>query len=72
MSKVVYTRLMEICPAEKVADMSPDDVDTAVNVAFKIIGYTPKNLGGAIDRANAVSKSEWLYEFIFDVWRLDS
>ena len=72
MSKMVYTRLMEICPAEKVADMSPDNVDTAVNVAFKIIGYTPKNLGGAIDRANAKSKSKWLYQFIYDVWRLDS
>ena len=72
MNDMIKARFMEICPAEKVADMTPDDVDVAVNVAFKIIGYSPKNLKGAIDRANAVSESEWLYQFIYDVWRLDS
>lgn len=71
MNDMVRVRLMEICPAEKVVDMSPDDVELSVKVAFKIIGYSPKNLKGAIDRANAVSKSKWLYQFIYDIWRLD-
>lgn len=72
MNDMVKARFMEICPAEKVEDMTPDDVELSVKVAFKIIGYSPKNLNGAIDRANAVSESEWLYQFIYDVWRLDS
>ena len=72
MSRIVYERLREICPLKRINEMSPDEVDKSVNIAFKLIGYTPNNLNKAMDRANAKSDSRLLYEFIYDVWRLDS
>jgi len=67
----VYLRFKEICPANKIVDMTSDEVDKAVKIAFEIIGYNPNNLSSALEVANANSLATWLYEYIYDVWRYD-
>lgn len=71
MSEIVKIRLMEVCPAKKVSEMTPDELDSAINVAFKIIGYKPIDLMKAKQKAFD-SKSEWLCDFIYEVWRNDN
>ena len=71
MSEIVRARLMEICPADKVADMSIDELRLSVRIAFKIIGYKPIDSEKAIQKALDNFTGEWLYQFIFDVWGYD-
>ena len=70
-SEIVGDRLREVCPPNHIADMDSDEIDMAINVAFKIIGYKPLDLMEATRRAYETSTAEYLCDFIFDVWRCD-
>ena len=69
-SDVVMVRFMEICPPKKVMDMCCEELTRDVTTAFKIIDYKPLDLAGSMQKAFE-SRSEWLYQFVFDVWRYD-
>ena len=72
MDVIVRNRLKEVCPVEKMEDLSSYEVELAVKVAFKIIGYKPLDMKSAIQKAyESVDGHYWLCDFIFDVWRLD-
>lgn len=73
MDVIVRNRLREVCPVDKVEDYSAEEMEIAVRVAFKIIGYQPKDMKKAIRKAYETSADGhyWLCDFIFDVWRYD-
>lgn len=71
MNEIVLNRLKEVCPVEKLGDLSSDEIEMAVNIAFKIIGYKPIDKQKAIQKATETSTATWLCDFIFDVWRCD-
>ena len=72
MSRIIYERLREICPDEDISSKSFSELVNDCNVAFKIIGYEPKNL---VETANKIydktDKDTRLYNFIYKVWRWD-
>ena len=67
----VYSRLKEICPVRNLDDMTLTELLKDTNVAFKIIGYSPNNLTGNVNRVFIEKDHIHLYDFIYDVWRLD-
>ena len=71
MSEIVLARLMELCPPKKMDDITIDEIRESVNIAFKIIGYKPIDMDKSIDKALDTSNAEWLYQFVYDVWRCD-
>ena len=73
MDEIVRNRLREVCPPDKVEDYSSEEMEIAVRIAFKIIGYKPLDMKSAIQKAydESVDGHYWLCDFIFDVWRLD-
>ena len=68
---IVRDRLKEICPDEHIQDLSISELKEDCNVAFKIIGYEPKNLDETVDKVYMDYDFENLYEFIFKVWEMD-
>ena len=68
----VYNRFKEVVPVERLDDLSYDEVKKDCNVAFKIIGYSPKNLDTSIEKAWESSTALSLFEFIYDVYEVDS
>ena len=71
MNIVVRDRLREICPVQKLSEMDVIEVEKACNVAFKIIGYNPKNFEDAFQKTWETSDAEDLCDFVFEVWRND-
>ena len=73
MSRIIYERFREICPDEDISNKSIDDLITDTNVAFKIIGYEPKNIINLEDNVrkiyDKVDNDTRLYVFIYKVWR---
>lgn len=72
MSEVMKARLQEVVPSDSLQSMSPSDVEKAVRVAFRIVGYVPNNFQKAIDDAWGESTATELWEFVYDVWGLDN
>ena len=68
----VFERFKEICPKVKVSELGLDELKKCCRIAFKIIGFTPSDLDGNFDKAWGHSRARDLYEFIFDVWRIDT
>ena len=71
MSKVVRDRLKEICPDYHLSDVDIDEIESDVKVAFEIIGYEPQNFNDSFHRAWESSDATLLWEFVYDIWRLD-
>lgn len=71
MDRIVYERLREICPSDDMTEKSLNDLIKDTNVAFKIIGYNPENLEESVKKTYLNHDFENLYEFIFEVWRMD-
>lgn len=73
MDKIVRNRLKEVCPLEKMEDLSFEEIELAVKIAFKIIGYKPLDMKSSIQKTydESVDGHYWLCDFIFDVWRCD-
>lgn len=69
--EVIHKRFKEVCPVERIDMMPVDEVIKSIHVAFKIIGYTPNNFDKALDCAYETSHSDYLADYIFDVWRCD-
>ena len=65
-------RFNEICPLQKVSDMSLKDLISDCNVAFKIIGYEPKNLEDTVRRVYLDEDIEYFSTFAYLVWRHDN
>lgn len=72
MSRIIYERLREICPDEDISSKSFTDLVNDCNVAFKIIGYEPKNLVETVNKIyDKTDKDTRLFNFIYKVWRWD-
>lgn len=71
MSEIVRARLEEVCPVQKIKDMSYGEIVKSTNVAFKIIGYEPINLEEAMSYINNTSDVEMLSDYIYEVWEAD-
>lgn len=72
MSEIVHNRFKEVCPVECISEKDIIEVKDDVNVGFEIIGYLPKNLDKAFQKAWESCDGETLLsDFIFEVWRLD-
>ena len=85
-SCVVYDRLKEVVPVEKLSDLSRDEVRMGTRIAFRIIGYIPKNLEKSFEKSwenftenpqNSQRKipensKSSLFEFVYSVWRVDN
>lgn len=67
----VYNRFAQIVPVQRLDELSAEEVSNSCNVAFKIIGYTPKNLEKSIEKAWESSTALSLFEFIYDVYEVD-
>lgn len=72
MSEIMKARFRDIVPDRKLQSMSVTDVEKATKVALEIVGYTPKDtLQKSIDKAWGKSTATDLWEFVYDVWRMD-
>lgn len=70
---IVYERLRTVCPRKKIADFDEKGLELSVVVAFKIIGYPPKDLGDSISQAlKKHTDDTLLYRFIFTVYEVDN
>lgn len=68
----IYNRFKEIVPVERLDNLSPVEVKRDINIAFQIIGYSPKNLDESMSKAWETSTALSLFEFIYDVYEVDS
>lgn len=75
MKQIVRDRLLEICPEKNLENLSREDLKNDTNVAFKIIGYEPVDLGTNVstvaDELCNGKSFDSLAEFIYEVWRID-
>ena len=71
-SEIVLSRMEQICPSMNIDNMSLDDIEESVKIAFEIIGYKPHNIKKCTDKAleKMNSKGE-LYRLCYNAWRLD-
>ena len=74
----IKERFVEVCPNDDVCDFTRDEIIKGCSIAFRIIGYDPNDLDGAVDKAWDYFEKEiptgqdyGLGEFAYDVWRLD-
>ena len=75
MSEIMYSKIRDACGNNKqLKDMYMVDVTEATCDVFKRLGYNPsKNIHDSFDKAWVNSNREdYLYEFIYKVWRNDS
>lgn len=72
MTNQIYERLMDITPQQKISDMTIAEIEEAVNIAFKIIGYECARIKYLCTKVMENTKAEWLYEFIYEVFEEDS
>lgn len=68
----IYNRFKEIVPVKRLDEMTPSEIDKSIDVAFQIIGYTPKNLEKSLEVAIYESEATSLFQFIYDVYEVDS
>lgn len=69
----IYNRFKEVCPLVQIGDYTDEELKLAVVVAFKIIGYPPKEMEASIITAQSKHlKSTMLYEFIYTVYEVDN
>lgn len=67
----VYERFQEVVPTVKLEDMDIIEVEKAVNVAFKIIGYKPQNFDESFSKAwKDPSPICCLNLFLMCIWRI--
>lgn len=71
MKSIVKNRLQEICPLEKMEDMDILEAEKNCNVAFKIIGYEPNDFEESLRKVWESSTSEYLCDFVYEVWEVD-
>jgi len=75
-SCVVYDRLKEITPVEKLDNLPIDNLSKNCRIAFEIIGYEPVNLDNSIKESLKFARDSGenysLFEFIYLVWRNDN
>ena len=69
---IVYGRLEEIYPFKNTDNMTIEELVKDCNVAFKIIGYDPKNLEKSVKYVFENCDIPILFEFIFEVWKNDA
>lgn len=70
---VVKKRLYEVCPQKMVDELDEKSLKNSTNVAFKIIGYEPRDMLDSIKEARTINRRDGtLAEFIYDVWRVDN
>ena len=69
---VVKGRLEEICPLKNTDEMTLDELIHDSNIAFQIIGYTPKNLEKSVKFVFENRDLPSLYEFVYEVWLNDN
>lgn len=71
-SEIVLARFEEVCPSQDITDMTAKDINESVNVAFKIIGYVPRNFQKAVDDAmDKMNGKGELFRLCYNAWRLD-
>ena len=68
----VYNRFKEIVPVKRLDEMTPSEIGESINIAFKIIGYSPNNLKKSLEVAIYESEAVSLFQFIYDVYEVDS
>ena len=71
MSEIVRARLEDVCPVQRVDELSADELDNAIDIAFEIIGYNPKFLETSKEYVRDTSNAVQLCEHIYDVWEAD-
>ena len=71
-SEIVLARFEEVCPSQNIDDMTAKDIEESVRIAFRIIGYMPRNFQKAVDEAvkKMDGKGE-LFRLCYNAWRLD-
>jgi len=70
---MIRDRIYEIAPDEEITVFSEDQLIKECNVAFKIIGYEPKNLENSVSEVfKSTYKSSNLADFILGVWLVDN
>lgn len=70
---MIRDRIYEIAPKKDISIFSRNQLIKECNVAFKIIGYEPRNLENSVDEVfNSSDKPKWLVHFIIQVWRVDN
>lgn len=68
----IYDRFKEVIPVKRLDEMDLDDVFKSCRTAFEIIGYTANDLDRSIEEAWAYSSAESLFQFICDVYEVDT
>ena len=72
-SRILAMRLEDICPKKYIEDCTLDELIKDTNVAFEIIGYSPINLNKSVEEVYLNAReSVLLWEFIYNVWSVDS
>ena len=71
MSEILKNRLEDICPLQRVDELSSTELDNAIDIAFEIIGYNPKFLETSKEYVRDTSNAVQLWEYIYDVWEAD-
>lgn len=72
-SRILAMGLEDICPEKYIEDCTLDELIKDTNVAFEIIGYSPSNLNKSVEEVYLNAReSVPLWEFIYDVWSVDS
>ena len=71
MNKIVSDRLRDICPVKNISDMSISEIKEDCNIAFKIIGYNPRNFNRTVEEIYMNEDIEPLWRFIYRVWEAD-
>ena len=71
MNKIVSDRLRDICPVKNISDMSMSEIKEDCNIAFKIIGYNPRNFDRTVEEIYMNEDIEPLWRFIYRVWEAD-
>lgn len=72
-SEIMLDRMEEICPSITIDNSSFDELMADVNVAFRIVGYTPINLEKCVKLAlNKIHYQGDLWRLCYHAWRLDS
>ena len=67
----VYERFEDIVPRKKLEDMDIIEVEEDCKIAFKIIGYTPKDFEASFAKVWRQSIATMLFEYVFDVYMED-
>ena len=68
----IYNRFKEIIPVKRLDEMTGTEILKSCKIAFEIIGYSPNNLEESVSKAEESSTALSLFEFIYDVYEVDS